>query len=83
MLISKIKIGDILVIKPGGKIPADGKIIDGDSMVDESMITGESLPVEKKPGDLLTGGTVNQNGSLKMIAEKVGNETALFSVTKP
>ena len=82
MLISKIKAGDILVIKPGEKIPADGKIIEGESLVDESMITGESLPVEKRQGDAVTGGTVNQNGSLKMIAEKVGNETALAQIIR-
>ena len=82
MLISKIKAGDILVIRPGEKIPADGKIMEGDSLVDESMITGESLPVEKLPGDAVTGGTVNQNGSLKMIAEKVGSETALSQIIR-
>jgi len=82
MLISKIRVGDILVIKPGEKIPADGKIIEGESLVDESMITGESLPVEKQPGDAVTGGTVNQNGSMKMTAEKVGNETALAQIIR-
>jgi P-type Cu2+ transporter len=82
MLISKIKVGDILVIKPGEKIPADGKIIEGESLVDESMITGESLPVEKRKHDAVTGGTVNQNGSLKMIAEKVGNETTLAQIIR-
>jgi Cu2+-exporting ATPase len=82
MLISKIKVGDTLVIRPGEKIPADGKIIEGDSLVDESMITGESLPVEKRFGDKVTGGTVNQNGSLKMIAEKVGSDTALAQIIR-
>jgi P-type Cu2+ transporter len=82
MLISKIKAGDIMVIRPGEKIPADGKITEGESMVDESMITGESFPVEKKPGDTVTGGTVNQIGSLKMIAEKVGNETVLAQIIR-
>ena len=82
MLISKIKVGDTLVIRPGEKIPADGKIIEGDSLVDESMITGESLPVEKRFGDKVTGGTVNQNGSLRMITEKVGSDTALAQIIR-
>jgi P-type Cu2+ transporter len=82
MLISKIRVGDILIIKPGEKIPTDGKILEGEGLVDESMITGESVPVEKKPGDLLTGGTLNQNGSLKMTAEKVGSDTVLAHIIR-
>jgi P-type Cu2+ transporter len=82
MLISKIRQGDILVIRPGEKIPADGKVIEGNSFVDESMITGEPVPVTKSPGDPVIGATINQEGSLKMIAEKVGNETLLANIIR-
>ena len=80
MLISKIIAGDILVIRPGEKIPTDGKVTDGNSFIDESMITGEPLPVEKKKGDSVIGATINQTGSLKMIAEKVGKDTLLAQI---
>ena len=80
MLISKIREGDILVIRPGEKIPADGKVIGGKSFVDESMITGEPVPVMKAPGDAVIGATINQEGGLKMIAEKVGNDTLLAQI---
>ena len=79
MLITKVIPGDILVIRPGEKIPADGKVSEGSSYVDESMITGEPIPVLKQPGDNLIGATINQAGSLKMVAEKVGAETMLVA----
>ena len=82
MLITKIIRGDVLVIRPGEKIPADGRVIEGSSAIDESMITGESLPVNKWPGDEVIGATINQTGSLKMVAEKVGNETLLAQIIK-
>ena len=82
MLISKIIVGDILVIRPGEKIPIDGKVIEGESFIDESMITGESVPVQKKIGDLVIGATINQNGSLKISARKVGNETMLAQIIR-
>ncbi len=82
MLITKIIPGDILVIRPGEKIPADGKVTEGEGYVDESMITGESIPVEKKPGDPVIGATLNQTGSIKMVAEKVGSETMLAQIIK-
>jgi len=72
--------GDIILIRPGDKIPVDGSVISGDSQVDESMITGEPMPVDKQAGDQLTGGTINGTGSLKMLAEKVGNETLLARI---
>lgn len=80
--ISKVKKGDILKVKAGEKIPVDGKIIEGESSIDESMITGEPIPVEKKKGDRITSGTINGNGSFLMEAEKVGEETLLAQIIK-
>ena len=82
MLISKIVKGDILVIRPGEKIPADGKVIEGFSSIDESMITGESVPVNKWPGESVIGATINQTGSLKVQTDKVGNETLLAQIIR-
>ena len=82
MLITKIILGDILIIRPGEKIPTDGRVMDGSSLVDESMFTGESVPVVKAPGDKVIGGTVNKEGSLTMVAEKVGDETMLARIIK-
>ncbi len=72
--------GDILRVRPGEKIPVDGKVVDGRSTVDESMITGEPMPVEKQQDDPVIGGTVNQTGSLLMVAEKVGQDTMLSQI---
>lgn len=80
--IDQVAVGDLLRVKPGEKIPVDGKVVDGHSSVDESMITGESIPVEKQKGDKLIGATVNANGMLAMKAEKVGKETALAGIVK-
>ncbi|WP_188995322.1 heavy metal translocating P-type ATPase [Paenibacillus nasutitermitis] len=74
--------GDIVVIKPGEKIPVDGEVIEGSSAVDESMLTGESIPVEKKAGDNVIGATINKNGRLTVKATKVGKETALAQIIK-
>ncbi len=74
--------GDIVLVKPGEKVPVDGVVVEGDSSVDESMLTGESMPVEKRPGDTVIGATVNQNGILKVRATKVGKETALAQIIK-
>lgn len=82
MLISKIIVGDILMIRPGEKIPVDGRVTEGESFIDESMITGESVPVQKKAGDAVIGATINQTGSLKMTAEKIGSETMLAQIIK-
>ncbi len=82
MLISKIVKGDILVIRPGEKIPTDGIVSEGAGLVDESLITGESVPVEKQPGDPVIGATLNQTGSLKVLAEKVGTETMLAQIIR-
>ncbi len=75
-----LKPGDIMIVKPGEKIPADGAVIEGKSAVDESMATGESMPVEKTPGDDVIGATINQNGLLKVKAVKTGKDTFLARV---
>jgi Cu2+-exporting ATPase len=80
MLITKIVAGDVLIIRPGERIPTDGKLMDGEGPVDETMITGESLPVNKGAGDSLIGGTLNLTGSLTMTAERVGEETVLARI---
>lgn len=74
--------GDIVLVKPGTKIPVDGQVVEGLSSVDESMLTGESIPVEKKPGDPVIGATVNKNGMLKIEAHKVGRDTALAQIIR-
>lgn len=80
--LSDVKIGSILRVKPGEKIPVDGKITEGNSNVDESMITGEPTPVEKNQADTVTSGTINGNGTFLMQAEKVGDETLLSQIIK-
>lgn len=80
--LSEVKIGNLLRVKPGEKIPVDGKITEGNSNVDESMITGEPIAVEKSVGMLVTSGTINGNGSFLMKAEKVGDETLLSQIIK-
>ena len=77
-----IQTGDVLWVKPGDKIPVDGKICMGGSFVDESMITGEPIPVEKTVGDAVFAGTINQKGSFRFKAEKVGNDTVLAQIIK-
>ncbi len=80
--IKDVKHGDQVIIKPGAKIPVDGVVTDGDSFVDESMITGEPIPVQKKIGDNVVAGTVNTNGYLVFSAEKIGSETLLAQIIK-
>ena len=78
--ISEIKINDIMIVKPGEKIPTDGIVVKGGSAVDESMITGESMPVEKKKNDKVIGATINQDGILYIKAEKIGKDTFLAHI---
>lgn len=78
--ISQVQIGDTVLVRPGEKIPADGIIIEGESQIDESMLTGESMPNEKTAGDRVTGGTVNGKGAIKFTADKVGADTALAQI---
>ncbi|GIK83984.1 MAG: copper-translocating P-type ATPase [Patescibacteria group bacterium] len=78
--IEKVQVGDVLQVKPGEKVPVDGQIVSGESSVDESMVTGESLPVAKKVGDTVIGATINATGSFQMKAKKVGSETMLSNI---
>ncbi len=75
-----VRVGDLVIVKPGEKIPVDGIVLDGRSSVDESMLTGESLPVDKAAGDAVVGATINQNGRIRFRAERVGNQTALSQI---
>lgn len=80
--IQEVKAGDVMIIRPGEKIPTDGVVIEGESSVDESMVTGESMPVHKKLGDEVIGATVNQEGLLKVKATRVGKDTFLAQVIR-
>jgi P-type Cu+ transporter len=80
--IDEVRVGDLVIVKPGEKIPVDGSVVEGRSTVDESMLTGESLPVEKRPGDGVIGATLNKMGLLKFEATKVGKETALAQIIR-
>ncbi|MDR2529418.1 MAG: heavy metal translocating P-type ATPase [Synergistaceae bacterium] len=80
--IDEVEIGQILLVRPGGKIPVDGTITEGHSAVDESMLTGESLPIDKKPGDKVFAATINKNGVFRFEATKVGSDTALAQIIK-
>ncbi|MCM3490178.1 heavy metal translocating P-type ATPase [Alkalihalophilus marmarensis] len=78
----EVIVGDVVIIKPGEKVPVDGELIEGRSAIDESMITGESIPVDKSIGDSVIGATINKNGSIKVKATKVGRDTALSQIVK-
>lgn len=80
--IDDVQINDIVIVKPGGKIPVDGEIIEGESYIDESMITGEPIPALKKKGDNVVGGTLNKNSVIKFRAAKVGKDTVLSQIIK-
>jgi len=80
--VSQLKIGDVMLVRPGEKIPTDGEVIEGESSVDESIATGESMPVEKTEGDEVIGATLNTNGVLKVKATKIGKDTFLNQVIK-
>ncbi|MBR2472209.1 MAG: cadmium-translocating P-type ATPase [Clostridia bacterium] len=82
VLIDDVKTGDIILVKPGEKIPVDGEIIDGHTTVDESMLTGESIPTEKHVGDKVTGASINKNGYIKFRATSVGKDTVLAKIIK-
>lgn len=80
--IDEVEVGDIVIVKPGEKMPVDGEVIEGITSVDESMLTGESIPVEKNIGDKIIGASINKNGSIKYKATKVGKDTALAQIIK-
>ena len=80
--IDEVQVGDVIVVKPGEKLPVDGEVLEGTTSVDESMLTGESIPVEKNTGDLVIGASINKNGSIKYRATKVGKDTALAQIIK-
>jgi Cu+-exporting ATPase len=80
--VASVKIGDTLRVRPGEKVPVDGGVIDGHSSVDESMVTGEAIPVEKQAGSKVTGGTINGTGSFTMRAERVGSDTLLAQIVR-
>ena len=80
--IEAVQVGDVIVVRPGEKVPVDGVIVEGDSTLDESMLTGESLPVDKKIGDSVAGATINKFGSFKFTATKVGKDTALAQIIR-
>lgn len=82
MPIEEVEAGDIIVVKPGEKIPVDGVVLEGLTSVDESMLTGESIPVEKKDGDKVYGASLNKNGSIRFRATKVGSDTVLAQIIK-
>ena len=79
---SRVKVGDLVVVRPGDRIPVDGTVAEGASAVDESMVTGESVPVAKAPGDPVTGATVNTSGRLVVRATRVGEETVLAQIVR-
>jgi Cu2+-exporting ATPase len=79
---AEVTVGDLLLIRPGAKVPVDAEVVEGASSVDESMVTGESLPVSKKPGDKLVGATINKQGTLRARAIAVGSDTALAQIVK-
>jgi len=80
--IEEVRVGDVVLVRPGEKVPVDGEIIDGTSTVDESMLTGEALPVEKGPGDTAIGATLNKTGAFRMRASKVGRDTVLQQIVR-
>jgi Cu+-exporting ATPase len=80
--ISEVEVGDLVRVKPGEKVPVDGEVVDGYTSVDESMLTGESIPVEKKAGDQVTGASINKNGAITFRATRVGSDTALAQIVR-
>ncbi|MFT9497530.1 heavy metal translocating P-type ATPase [Anaerosolibacter sp.] len=80
--IEEVEVGDIILVKPGAKIPVDGEVVEGHTTIDESMLTGESIPVDKKVGDKVIGASINKHGSIKFKATKVGSDTALAQIIK-
>ena len=80
--VEQVRVGDLLLLRPGEKVPVDGQVTEGESAIDESMVTGESIPVSKQAGDEVIGGTVNGSGSLRITTTKVGSDTALAQIVQ-
>ncbi len=80
--VEQVQVGDVILVRPGEKIPVDGEVVEGTSTVDQSVVTGESIPVEKKPGDTVIGATINKLGTFKFNATKVGKDTVLAQIVK-
>ncbi|MDP2741628.1 MAG: copper-translocating P-type ATPase [bacterium] len=80
--VAEVIVGDVIILRPGDKAPVDGEVVEGETAIDESLVTGESIPVEKKMGDKVIGGSINQNGSIKFKATKVGSDTVLAQIIK-
>ncbi len=80
--VEEVAAGDIVVVRPGEKIPVDGEVVDGQSSVDESMVTGEPIPVTKRPGDTVVGATINQTGAFRLLATRVGRDTMLAQIIR-
>jgi Cu+-exporting ATPase len=80
--IEEVRVGDLVVVRPGERVPVDGIVREGNSTLDESLVTGESLPVDKAPGDAVTGGTVNRMGNLRFVATRVGGDTMLAQIIR-
>src|SRR5438128_8416924 len=80
--VEKVEVDDVLIVRPGERIPVDGRVVEGSSAVDESMITGESLPKDKRSGDEVIGATINKTGLLRMKATKIGQDTVLSQIAK-
>ena len=79
---AEVQVGDLLLVRPGAKVPVDAEVVDGESAVDESMVTGESMPVSKRSGSALIGATINRNGTLRARATAIGSDTALAQIVK-
>lgn len=79
---AEVKVGDVIILKPGDKIPVDGEVIEGETAIDESLVTGESIPVSKGRGDMVIGGSINGSGSVKFKATRIGQDTALAQIVK-
>src|SRR4029079_14080717 len=80
--IGDVRVGDVCRVRPGERVPVDGIVVEGHSAIDESMVTGEPIPVEKRSGDAVTGGTVNAGGTLLFRAERVGSDTMLAQIVR-
>jgi len=80
--LEEVEVGDIIVVRPGEKLPVDGQVVDGATSIDESMLTGESIPVEKNPGDMVIGASINKHGNIKYKATKVGKDTTIAQIIR-